>query len=244
VPEPSLAEKARTLMHVGRIGTLATNSRKHSGWPFGSMMPYALDSRGSPVFLVSSMAVHAQNLQADPRASLFVAQPGITGDPLGAARVTLMGEITPADSEFRELYLSKYENAQYWIDFDDFSLIRLDVRDVYFVGGFGIMGWVPADLYQGASPDPLADHAPRIIEDMNADHAAALVSLARVYAGLEAEDARMTSVDRLGFEMRLRTGERVHGTRVAFPEPALTLGECRTVLVEMIKRATSMPCDR
>ena len=97
-PEPSLAERARTLLHIARIGTLATLSRKHPGWPFGSLMPYALDPRGHPIFLVSSMAMHTQNLNADPRTSLFVTQPNVTGDPLGAARVTLMGKVDPAGS--------------------------------------------------------------------------------------------------------------------------------------------------
>ena len=76
VPEPTYAERARTLAHVGRVGTLATLSRRHPGHPFASVMPYALDSAGRPLFLISSMAMHTQNLQADPRASLLVTQPG------------------------------------------------------------------------------------------------------------------------------------------------------------------------
>jgi len=75
-PEPSFAERARTLMHSGRIGSLSTLSRKQPGFPFGSLMPYALDRQGHPIFLISTMAMHTQNLQADPRASLFVTEPG------------------------------------------------------------------------------------------------------------------------------------------------------------------------
>lgn len=84
IPEPSFAERAHTLMHSGRIGSLSTQSRKHPGFPFGSLMPYGLDDQGSPIFLISTMAMHTQNLQADPRASLFVTEPDDTGDPLGA----------------------------------------------------------------------------------------------------------------------------------------------------------------
>ena len=72
VPEPSFAERARTLMHSGRIGSLSTLSRKQPGFPFVSLMPYALGDQGRPVLLISTMAMHTQNLQADPRASLFV----------------------------------------------------------------------------------------------------------------------------------------------------------------------------
>ncbi len=72
---------------------------------------------------------------------------------------------------------------------------------------------------------------------MNQDHAGALLLLVRAYAGLEADTARMTGVDRLGFDLRLQTGERVHGTRIAFPEEIDTVEKSRSVLVEMTKRA-------
>src|SRR5271166_4555816 len=91
VPEPSFGERARTLMHGGRIGSLSTLSRKQPGFPFGSLMPYGLDGQGRPMFLISTMAMHTQNLQADPRASLFVTKSDTSGDPLGASRVTLIG---------------------------------------------------------------------------------------------------------------------------------------------------------
>src|SRR5438874_494982 len=87
VPEPTFAERARTLAYLGRTGTLATLSRRHPGHPFASVMPYALDDAGRPVFLISSMAMHTQNLEADARASLLVMQPDWTGDPLAAGPV-------------------------------------------------------------------------------------------------------------------------------------------------------------
>src|SRR6201981_1401320 len=83
VPEPAFAERARTLVYMGRIGNLSTLSRKQPGFPFGSLMPYGLDDHGRPIFLISSMAMHTQNLQADPRASLLVIQEGTDSEPLG-----------------------------------------------------------------------------------------------------------------------------------------------------------------
>jgi putative heme iron utilization protein len=223
------------------MGTLCTLSRKHPGFPFGSLMPYALDAAGHPIFLVSSMAMHTQNLHADPRASLFVMQPGVSGDPLGAARVTLMGRTTPAAADARSVYLKSHENAQYWIDFTDFSLIQLEVEDIYFIGGFGVMGWIACSEFQQANPDPLADAAPGIIAHMNSDHADAVLRIARVFGGEDAEEARMTAVDRLGFEVRLKTGDRVHGTRIAFLSEVHSVEECRAVLIQMSRRAASNP---
>jgi heme oxygenase (biliverdin-IX-beta and delta-forming) len=203
VPEPSFAERARTLMYLGRIGSLSTLSRKQPGFPFGSVMPYALDERGRPIFLVSTMAMHTQNLQSDPRASLLVTRADGEGDPLGAARVTLMGNVLPiAEPEVpnaRKLYLASYANSKYWVDFEDFSFYRMDVMDVYYVGGFGVMGWITASEYEQAQPDPLADAAPGIVQHMNADHKEALILLAREFAGIEAQQAEMTLWTALAF---------------------------------------------
>jgi heme iron utilization protein len=80
--EPSLAERARTLVSEARIGSFSTHSRKLAGYPFGSMMPYAADNEGRPVFFISSMAMHTQNLPQDMRSSLLITQPDISGDPL------------------------------------------------------------------------------------------------------------------------------------------------------------------
>jgi heme iron utilization protein len=241
VAEPSYAERARTLMHLGRTGSLSTLSRKQPGFPFGSVMPYGLDGDGRPVFLISTMAMHTQNLQADPRASLLVTQPDASGDPLGASRITLVGNVLPVPqpevTEARELYLARYGNSKYWVDFEDFSFYRMDVVDVYYVGGFGVMGWVSASEYRSARSDPLADSATGIIQHMNADHADALILLARVFAGVESTEAVMTSVDRLGFQVRLKTQDGVRGARMAFLRQVTSSTEARNVLVEMTAQA-------
>lgn len=201
-------------------------------------MPYAADHLGRPIFFISSMAMHTQNLHQDAHASLLITQPETEGDPLGAARVTLIGTAaeTPA-AEVRDLYLSRYENAKYWQEYTDFAYQRLEVTGVYFIGGFGVMGWVEAEDFAGAQPDPLAESAPGIIRHMNVDHAAALVLIARHFAGEDATEAAMTAVDRLGFHLRLKTGDRVHGRRVAFLREVRNPEEARTVLVEMVRPA-------
>ena len=63
VAESTFAERARTLVYLGRVGSLSTVSRKQQGYPFGSVMPYGLDEHANPVFLVSTMAMHTQNVQ-------------------------------------------------------------------------------------------------------------------------------------------------------------------------------------
>jgi hypothetical protein len=226
---------------LGRIGSLSTHSLKQPGFPFGSVMPYGLDDHGRPIFLISTMAMHTQNLRADPRASLLVTQSDSGGDVLGASRVTLLGDVLrieePEVAEARKLYLASYENSKYWVDFEDFAFYRMSVVDVYYVGGFGVMGWVDAVEYGEAEPDPLADAAAGIVQHMNADHRDALVILTRVFAAIEAQEVEMTSVDRLGFHVRAKTQDGMRGARIAFLREVRGSAETRTVMVEMVQQA-------
>lgn len=241
LPEPSYAERVRTLLSQASVGTLSTMSKKHDGFPFGSLMPYALDEQGRPLFLISNMAMHTQNVKADPRASLFVAQTATEGDPLAAARATLIGRAEPVpESEVaaaRELYLAAHETSKYWVDFADFGFFRLTVADVYYVGGFGMMGWVEAVEYSAAEADPLAKAAAGILSHMNADHVPAMLLLARMHSAIEASEATMTAVDRLGFSLRLKTAEGMKGTRINFTREVRSAEETRKVLVEMVALA-------
>lgn len=240
LPEPTYAERVRTLVSLASIATLSTVSRKRQGYPFGSLMPYAADAAGRPVLLISNMAMHTQNIHADPRASLFVAQAG-DEDPLGTARATLVGDVLPipADQvgEARDLYLSRYQNSRSWVDFKDFGFYRLEPLDIYYVGGFGVMGWVTAGEYRSAQVDPLANAVPRILGHMNSDHVPAMILLAKAHAGLDATEATMTAVDRLGFQLRLKTGEGMKGTRINFLRQVHNADEARKVLVEMVQAA-------
>src|SRR5262245_26610622 len=134
------AERARTLVEVGRVGTLSTLLEGRGGAPFGSLTPYGLDAEGQPILLISRLAVHTRNLAADARASLLVAEAG-DDDPLAIGRVTLVGRVAPLGDDERAAqrdgYLARHPNAQAWVDFADFGFHRLAVEAAYFVAGFG-----------------------------------------------------------------------------------------------------------
>jgi len=140
-------------------------------------------------------------------------------------------------AQARKLYLDRYANSKYWVDYEDFFFYRMEVVDVYYVGGFGVMGWVAASEYGAAHPDPLADAMNGILEHMNSDHKDSLVLLARSFAGIGAKEAAMTSVDRFGFEVRLTTEEGVRGARIPFLREVSSPAEVRSVLVEMVGQA-------
>ncbi|HZL65834.1 MAG TPA: DUF2470 domain-containing protein, partial [Candidatus Limnocylindrales bacterium] len=88
-----------------------------------------------------------------------------------------------------------------------------------------------------AQSDPLAEHKRDIMQHMNADHKDALILLAKRFAGIEGQEAEMTSVDRIGFHLRLKTKDGVHGTRIAFLREVRDPAQTREVFVEMVKQA-------
>ena len=143
--------QARELVDSRAFGCLSTLSVRHPGFPFVSICEYATDEAGAPVFLLSGLAVHTKNLMENPRASLIVFAPEAEQDTLGSARVTLIGEVhkVPEASEaaIRERYLDRNPQAAQWVDFGDFAFYRLRPASVYYVGGFGQMGWVNESDY-------------------------------------------------------------------------------------------------
>jgi putative heme iron utilization protein len=99
------------------------------------------------------------------------------------------------------------------------------------------MGWVAASDYSEAQSDPLAEHKSDIMQHMNADHKDTLILLAKRFAGIEAQEAAMTSIDRLGFNVRLKAQDGVHGARIAFLREVTNPTQAREVFVEMVKQA-------
>lgn len=240
IPEPSLAEKAKTLVVQGGPSTLSTMSRKHPSYPFGSLMPYGLTEEGEPTFLISSMAMHTRNVLNDPHATLLITQPTDSPNPLGAGRVSMMGQVELLEGEdaIRSVaanYLERNPAAQNWMHFGDFKFFQMTLIDIYFVGGFGVMGWISAEDFKVAQPDPLAGFAAGIIQHMNDDHRGSMVLMAKHYGGLAAVDAEMTAVDRLGFNLRVRTEEGMKGSRIAYAVPIESGDDIRKVFVEMVK---------
>jgi putative heme iron utilization protein len=242
-PEPSHAERCRTLVASLSRGTLCTLATSPAGYPFGSVATYALDDDGNPLFFVSLMAEHTQNAIADPRASLLVAEPVPDGaDPLASGRVTLLGDLSAVGEDDRAAVRARYLEANptsaYYIDFGDFAFYRLAVRDLRYVGGYGRMSWVGAADYAAAGPDPLAASAAGIIAHMNDDHAEAQVLLCRHLAGRpDTTEAAMSSVDRYGFEVIAVSPAGRAAVRLGFPEPCTTPDEVRQAMVALVGQA-------
>ena len=253
--EPSDAERGRTLLTSSRTGALATVALD-GGFPFGSLVAYAVDGAGRPLLCLSDLAEHSRNLAVDPRASLMVSQdasgtatssrslpPGGAGDPLALARVTVLGSVVELRDDERTAALDAYRRRHpdaFYATFDDFRLYRLDVASVRYVGGFGRMSWVSADDHAAAEPDPLRRHAASVVEHMNDDHPDALVAYCRVFGGRPTTGyAEMVGVDRYGFTMLAvdeGATDRV-AVRIPFGRQVDTVGAVRAAMIELLHEA-------
>ena len=235
VRQPSHAERARTLVAAYDTATLATLEEGH---PYASLVAFAR-VEGTPVLLVSEMAAHTKNLRRDGRVSLMVAERTVT-DPLAHGRVTLVGEagLLEDTAAARAAFLQTHPGAEVYVDFSDFHFWSIAVERVRYIGGFGRMSWVDAAEYLAADPDPLAAAAEGILEHMNADHADANLAYARAFTrATDATAARMTAVDRYGFDLMVDTPGRSRPARIAFEYPVATGDEVRKAVVALVKKA-------
>ncbi len=241
VATPTHAEQARTLASRIKTGTLCTVGADPAGYPYGSFVTVALDG-GHPVFLISEMAEHTKNLRADPRASVLIAEGG-EDDPLARGRVTLIGECGPQAGDggtAKAAFLKVHPNAGYYSNFKDFSFWKLEVQSIRYIGGYGRMSWVSCASFLAAEPDPLAVDADGIVAHMNEDHPDALVAYCHAYSKATAiTEARMTSVDRYGFEMSAITEEGPRPVRLAFPSSVSSADEARRALIAMLRKTRS-----
>ena len=240
--EPSDAERGRTLLAASRTGALATVA-VDGGFPFGSLVAYAVDDAGQPLLCLSDLAEHSRNLAADPRASLMASETG-TGDPLALARVTVLGSVVELRDDAREAALQTYRERHpdaFYAAFDDFRLYRLEVSSVRYVGGFGRMSWVSADDHadgRAGSAAPARRGDRRAHERRPRGRARRLLPGVRWAAGDGAgRDGRRRPLR--VHDARRGRGPRTSGTAVRIPSGRRvdTVGEVRAAMIALLREA-------
>ncbi|KIZ03415.1 hypothetical protein MNEG_4544 [Monoraphidium neglectum] len=240
---PTVADEARTLFSLARSAVLSTKSAAAAfdGFPFGSVVEFAVDAEGRPILATSTLSPHTGDLIADGRCSLTVTAPGFQS--LQDARFTLAGKaVQLPDSEraaVRETFLAKYPSA-FYVDFGDFRWFRLEeIKGGRFIGGFGRIATISAEDYQAAKPDPISQFAGPVCGHMNADHEGDILAMVKHYTGLSAVKAKMLDLDRLGFNLQVtqQEGEQSFKVRLPFVRPAEDRKAVKDVIVEMTRAA-------
>lgn len=228
------APEARKFLRSTRSAVLSTHSARLPGYPFGSMTPFVLDHDGNPLILISTIAEHTRNIQANPRVSLIAFDPG-AADMQAGERLTLVGDAEPVskdDAPLRARYLRYFPQAEQYFDMHDFLFHRITVQQARYIGGFGKIHWIEGSQLRPAE-NLLAQQEPGIIEHMNADHADSLRSYCRHWHGIAPASAEMLGIDTDGFDVR--ADDKI--LRFSFAAPITDALSARAALVAMSKTA-------
>jgi heme iron utilization protein len=232
---------ARLLFDQQQNAVLCSAHAGLGGWPFGSVVPYAVLPEGDAVVFLSDIAEHTRNLRVDGRACLFVADPAAAERPQAGPRVAIQVRASrPSTDDVGALetrYFERFPGAQAMRQAHGFHVWRLEVDCVRWIGGFGAMGWLSRADWSGLA-DPLAVHAAGIVAHMNEDHAAAVIELVAWVAAVAAVEAKIVAVDRGGYTVDA-TGRDggPHIVRVPFPSFADTPDAVRHATVALLHAA-------
>jgi len=229
----SRGNEARRLMRRHRSGVLSSHSVKFDGYPYGSALTHVTDHRGRPVLLISHLAEHTHNLDADPHASFIVCD---SGPELQAhPRATLLGQARPVEQPqaLQERYLRFYPEQEQYLHIGGFRFYVIEPVQVRYIHGFGGLHWIPGESYLAA--ENLEDAEASIVEHMNEDHIAAMRDYCRLVYEREPQEVEMVGIDCDGFDVRADT----ELLRFDFDAPIGNSGQVRNALVELAQRARS-----
>ncbi|WIW47061.1 pyridoxamine 5'-phosphate oxidase family protein [Bradyrhizobium sp. 62B] len=241
-PDFDPSKLAKSLLRRSRQGALAT-LMAGSGDPYCSLVNLASHPDGSPILLISALAVHTRNILADSRVSLMLDERA-AGDPLEGARIMLSGRAEQADSE-RELlqrrYLNAHPSAEGFVSFKDFSFFRIRPTGTHLVAGFGrIVDLKPERfLTDLTGAEDLLAAEEGAVDHMNADHREAMGLYATKLLGAAAGDWRCTGCDPDGLDMQ----DGQIALRLDFPERVTDGTSLRKMLVRLAGEARSKVGD-
>jgi heme oxygenase (biliverdin-IX-beta and delta-forming) len=233
----SASRLARSLLRRSRQGALAT-LMPDSGDPYCSLVNVASGWDGSPILLISRLALHTRNILADSRVSLMLDERA-EGDALEGARIMLAGRAEQAggaaEGVLRRRYLNAHPSAEAFVNFKDFFFFRISPAGAHLVAGFGrIVDLKPEQLLTDISDaDALLEAEQGAIEHMNADHRDAMNLYATQLLGAEQADWRCTGCDPDGIDMQAGT----RTLRLDFPGRIVTPAALRKVLKELAEKA-------
>jgi heme iron utilization protein len=228
---------ARSLLRRSRQGALAT-LMPDSGDPYCSLVNVASHLDGSPILLISRLAVHTKNILADSRVSLMLDE-RTEGDPLQGSRIMLAGRVEPASGDdatiVRRRYLNAHPSSEVFVNFADFSFFRIRPTAAHLVAGFGrIVDLGPAQfLTDIADAAALLEAEEGAIEHMNADHRDTMNLYATMLLGAHDAEWRCTGCDPDGIDMQAGATT----LRLDFPRRIATPTALRQVLKALADQA-------
>ena len=225
---------AGTLLRRARFGAMATLDPS-TGSPLVSRVSLASAQTGDPIFLISRLSAHFGALEADPRCSLLIGEPG-SGDPLAHPRMTLTGRSIVVDGDdfaaLRSRFLARHPKALLYADFGDFALWRLKVGRASLIRGFGRAHELERSDLCVPPIRELEGIEPGAVDHMNKDHPDA-VDLLAAETGAAGTGWRLATLDPTGLDL-VRDDETA---RFWFDPPLTDADQLRPRLVAAARSA-------
>ncbi len=201
--------EARRLLKSTSYGVMSTISIDVEGYPFGSHMPYCLDSSGNLLIYISTLAQHTKNLDANPKCSLTIIEPN-PNHIQNSARLTYIGNAKRVtDEEFEEAYqqyVRYFPNAKRYRETHDFHIYRVEPVRIRYIGGFGKIFWIETDeLFQQDIFDTNVKE--QILTHMNEDHVDFMKKYFVKHLDMELSEEdkpRMVDIDKYGVTVMLK----------------------------------------
>lgn len=232
------AVDARRLIRRGQTASLATID-SGSGDPHVSLVTTATGPDGAPILLLSALATHTRNLDANPRASLLFQDIAGHADPLEGSRITVTGELKATDEPtLHRRFLAKNPSSELYAGFADFAFYHLTIERGFFVGGFGRIRELESEaLILPIEPSQaIADAEAGIVAHMNEDHADAVALYATRLLGAEPGPWQMVGCDCEGCDLRLNDAV----LRLDFPSFLTGPDAIRQIFIKLAKDARNV----
>ena len=140
---------------AGRFqAVLTTWSLAEPGYPFPSVVPYCLDRQGRVLLLLSHLAQHTKNLEAEARCGLSVAE-ACDEDVQQSLRIACTADAAPVaadDASSHARWFRYFPASRMYFEQLNFRLWRLTPRRIHVNGGFATARWLGVERVLRESP--------------------------------------------------------------------------------------------
>lgn len=211
--KPFPAEVSRTIAELASSATLSALTQ--DGWPLGIGVRFSVDSEGTPLLCFNDTFT---NFLAETRTGLHLQ---LDQCGLRTPQCLIQGKLgKPTDKAASKKLLTLWKK-KFGTEVDEDLLYTVSVERILYMEDFGEDGvWVTSMDYKSANPDPLRDFAKKLVNEINDHNSEDVLRFCNIYAQLDFQvlDAKMVWVDRLGFDVRVRsTTNDVYEVRIPFP---------------------------
>ncbi|WP_150466379.1 HugZ family protein [Francisella sp. SYW-9] len=228
------AFRARRVVRQKLYGVLSTQLISMPGYPFGSMVEYAINQQGNIVVYIANLSQHTRNINVDNKVSLTIIGDETT-DIRATPRVTIIGSIRKSNLEDnKEIYSLFFPNKAGFSSHKGFNYCEIEIERVRFIGGFGDAHWIKKDdfcLKQNFTGDSISS----VVKHINEENLELIKLCYQLHVLNQTyySELKMIYFDQEG--LWLQSEYKNH--YINFEKPVETLESLKTAFIEMGKKA-------